>query len=354
MFFSKNNTQGHYPTTEEIQKNLDLISKEIDEPEIESSLSILQATARDAIISKASCFANGYFNDPRLYKFASLARSLTATQPPSPSLRRGYFMRMMIIEQTIKAFVASYPDQPIQIVNIGSGLDPVAFRWIKKADIHWLDIDLPDVIVDKIKLMREDLELMHSLGSSSVDGFNFYSTQYKLIDCDIRIPSLFQKTLSMLDRNTPTLVIAECVLCYIDTASGNLALSVMRDYFEQMHLAVFEMVGANDMFGSSMIEDLEKLDVFLPGFKKYKTTSQQVDRFKHFFNRVFMSLSSDMYKNWVNFVDQKKMDDNDPISEEDLSRYMEIARHYSITIASNKKDSHHDDLVNALTVRYKL
>lgn len=60
----------------------------------------------------------------------------------------------------------------------------------------------------------------------------------------------------VLDSNLPTLILAECVLVYMNQGSSDTLIKWFADTFTQISFIVYEMYGLNDNFGKVMKENL--------------------------------------------------------------------------------------------------
>ncbi len=81
------------------------------------------------------------------YDFSTIADSM------SPITQLAWVVRCLHIDRTIRHFLETYPNATI--VNIGCGLD-TTFQRIDNGSITWYDLDLPDVINLRKKLLPED------------------------------------------------------------------------------------------------------------------------------------------------------------------------------------------------------
>jgi O-methyltransferase involved in polyketide biosynthesis len=80
------------------------------------------------------------------YDFSNLAANL------SPLTQVAWIMRSICVDKVSKDFLAKYPQATI--VNIGCGLD-TTFERVDNGRLSWYDLDLPDVIALRRKLVQE-------------------------------------------------------------------------------------------------------------------------------------------------------------------------------------------------------
>jgi O-methyltransferase involved in polyketide biosynthesis len=78
----------------------------------------------------------------------------------------GVILRLREFDRFARIFLASNPD-PV-VVHIGCGLD-TRFERVDNGHVEWYDLDLPDVINLRRKLIREEGERHHLLSGSVFD-----------------------------------------------------------------------------------------------------------------------------------------------------------------------------------------
>lgn len=93
------------------------------------------------------------------YDFAAMARNLSAVT------RLSWIARSLHMDGTARAFLAAHPGATI--VNLGCGLD-TTFERVDNGKLHWFDVDLPDVIVLRRRLLPEG-ERRRAVAGSIVD-----------------------------------------------------------------------------------------------------------------------------------------------------------------------------------------
>ena len=80
------------------------------------------------------------------YDFAAMARNL------DPITRLSWIARSLHIDRTIRAFLDLHP--AAAIVHLGCGLD-TTFERVVNCQLHWFDLDLPDVTALRRRLVPE-------------------------------------------------------------------------------------------------------------------------------------------------------------------------------------------------------
>ena len=93
------------------------------------------------------------------FDFAAMARNL------SPITRLSWIARSLHIDRTVRAFLDSHPEATI--VNLGCGLD-TTFERVDNGRLRWFDLDLPDVIALRRRLIPEG-ERCRTIAGSLLD-----------------------------------------------------------------------------------------------------------------------------------------------------------------------------------------
>jgi O-methyltransferase involved in polyketide biosynthesis len=105
--------------------------------------------------AKLSKMGNPVLNDPKAVEivdqmtecdFAGIQKIFT------DFFNVGWITRARMFDDTIKAFLSEHPEAVI--VNLGAGLDTTFFR-VDNGRLRWYDLDLPDVIEIRKKLIPE-------------------------------------------------------------------------------------------------------------------------------------------------------------------------------------------------------
>ncbi|HBB73292.1 MAG TPA: class I SAM-dependent methyltransferase [Planctomycetaceae bacterium] len=99
-------------------------------------------------------------------------------------------IRTEILDERVRAFLGRHPDAVV--INLGAGLD-ARFRRIDNGRVRWFDLDLPDAIELRDRLLPAGERVVHLAGSMFDPGWA------------ARVPA---------PPGTPVLVIAEGLFCY--------------------------------------------------------------------------------------------------------------------------------------------
>ncbi|KAI1337602.1 tetracenomycin polyketide synthesis O-methyltransferase TcmP [Xylariaceae sp. FL0016] len=118
-------------------------------------------------------------------------------------------------------FVDRHDDEPVTVLHLGCGLDSrcLRVRWGK--NVKWVDLDRPDVVGLRDRLMEMP------------------SGDYSLIAASVTEESW----LSELPSNRPTCIIAEGLLMYLDPEAGRSLINRLVNYIDTGDI-YFDVVGS--------------------------------------------------------------------------------------------------------------
>ena len=83
------------------------------------------------------------------------------------AMRSGVIARTIVLDKLTKAFLASHPGAVV--VNIACGLDPRCYRMTGFS--HWYNLDLPETMAVREKLLPEKNETISQLAMSAMDDW---------------------------------------------------------------------------------------------------------------------------------------------------------------------------------------
>lgn len=128
--------------------------------------------------------------------------------------------------------------------------------------MRYVEIDFPPVIAPKAALVRSNPRLSALAGladnataSDPPSPLAIHTDSLTLLPLDLRNePSTaLTSSLSFLDPGLPTLVMAECSLCYMSLDQSSEILRYFSERFDRCMVVVYEMFGLNDQFGRVML-----------------------------------------------------------------------------------------------------
>lgn len=121
---------------------------------------------------------------------------------------------------------------------------------------------------------------------SSVDGeirfspTDLHASDYHIVGVDLRSVDEVANKLkqSDIDFSLPTIVLAECVLVYIETLNCNNLLKWLSTNFTSAAFISYEQVNMNDRFGDVMLSNLRARGCNLAGVESCTSLDTQISR----------------------------------------------------------------------------
>lgn len=204
-----------------------------------------------------------------------------------PVMNYGTYLRTVSIDSYLSDFFYNHQNIPTQVINLGCGSD---LRMISLLSIYnkmvYIDIDFKE----SVTLKKNVLE-----GSDRFcDFFNIVrrenndtclvTDRYKLFPCDLKN---IDDVRDILSKHTspcvPTIIITECVLCYIPKVECESLIKVVSEFYDHGQWLSYDPIGgsnSNDRFGSIMQSNLRasrQLD--MPTLMLYNSKEKYSSRF---------------------------------------------------------------------------
>eukprot|EP00897_Mesotaenium_endlicherianum_P009451 jgi/Mesen1/8534/ME000484S07926 len=164
-----------------------------------------------------------------------------------------------------------------QILSLGAGFDTTFFQLLEDgltAD-KYVEVDFVEVTSRKVHAIAAHEELRSKLDPDCVlrqDKGELVSGKYAVVPADLRDTAALDAALSRagLDPSIPTLILAECVLIYMDPASSRQLVKWAAQKFPTSAFAIYEQrAEALDMdaiYNRSLdladIKRIERLEIF--------------------------------------------------------------------------------------------
>lgn len=247
----------------------------------------VQGTNDCSILSKHAMCHAGYMRDDFIDAF-----TLKAAPRRVPLINRGYYVRMKAVETLVLSFLQT--DGPKQIVSIGAGFDTLYFRLrsneMLKNTIHQcylVEIDFEEVAERKKLLMLNNPKTSNYLSSCHISqggsAVKLSSPSYSLIGVDLSKTDLLYQiwdTETLLLKDSPTLILSECVMTYMEHHLSTKLIGDIRNYFSSSVFITYEQVEPSDAFGQFMRTHFDKLNSSLKAITTYGTVVLQKERYK--------------------------------------------------------------------------
>lgn len=246
----------------------------------------VQSTNDSSSLSKRSLAAHGYVRDP----FAALL--VPGPVRRTPLIHRGYYVRARAVRHCVRAFLEFTGGLPsptrAQILSLGSGSDSLYFR-LKAAGLLaraavW-EVDFPDVSRLKAKRIEETPELCAQTGpfkiGDSASTLCFESSDYRILGADLRELQRLGEALDSagLDSTSPTLLLAEAVLTYLEPSSAAALIAWAAQRFPDALFVIYEQMKPSDAFGQIMLQHFRRLHSPLHGLELFPDVEAQRQRF---------------------------------------------------------------------------
>uniref|UniRef100_A7AMU6 [phosphatase 2A protein]-leucine-carboxy methyltransferase n=1 Tax=Babesia bovis TaxID=5865 RepID=A7AMU6_BABBO len=137
-------------------------------------------TSEHALRFKWSAVNAGYVQDDFINYFVT-------DRNRGPSYNIIHFLRIASVRLAIQTFIEQFPNEKVQVVNLGCGFDTIAL-WILQQYKHvtCFDIDLPNLLQRKAQMMRNAEEIMNLfLGYNDIEEEYIVTENYKMVPIDL-------------------------------------------------------------------------------------------------------------------------------------------------------------------------
>ncbi|KAI9141458.1 S-adenosyl-L-methionine-dependent methyltransferase [Paraphysoderma sedebokerense] len=298
----------------------------------------VQLTNDSAIVSKHSSESKGYIPTNQY-----ISHVVAKPAKRSPLINRGYYLRMKLLDTIVQRFLEECSDRKErpQIINIGCGYDPTAFRILSESSVNtplFIDIDFPELANRKTDIIISDQKLSgiifpftspHYENAARIsfppdlppkvaqaqaerfrtytEGVRINSQNYKLIGCDLSQGEKLRKILDTvgLDWEKPILVLSEVVLTYVPRHIADIVISFFGKncknglfiMYEQ-HIPTFPSIHG---FTHTMLQHFDKLNSSLKCVSTYPTMRHAVNRFLSL--QWSRAEAMDLHTYWNQYVD---------------------------------------------------
>lgn len=332
---------------------------------------LVRATDIDALSCRYSADKKGYFVPPDAYiadLIKSYERHLTFsegytqlsagrtlrssfTEGKFPLINRGTYFRTVAINRIVDEFVKKYPEG--QIVSLGGGSDTRCFRVLGGSTaVNYVEIDFPESAKIKklaicqnpalqkiVGVQLEPLNIDSKEQLASMDS-DLHSEKYHLLGLDLRTLDVCgEEKLAFLDRNAPTLVISECVLCYLTPEDNVKVLTFWKNYTARVAVLVYEPMALGDAFGETMALNLLNRGIDLQTFHKYPDLKSRQHLFASLHYNVkltdmaLMGGYSDASYSWIDTNELARVSRLEMIDEVEEIRL--LLQHYCLIYAES-------------------
>ncbi|KAK6453864.1 carboxy methyl transferase for protein phosphatase 2A [Scheffersomyces xylosifermentans] len=204
-----------------------------------------------------------------------------------PLINKGTYLRTIAIDLVVEDFIQEFKN--CQIISLGGGSDTRCFRVLNKhkSGVVYHEIDFPESVKIKKLAISKSKQLQRIVNCSDNDIVDvaskeqfekvspgMHSDRYHLSAYDLRTLSMEsdegRALLATVDANLPTLVLSECVLCYMAPDENELVLKFWKSVIKNLlAFIIYEPMSLNDAFGDTMTRNLQERGINLLTFNHF-------------------------------------------------------------------------------------
>ncbi|KAL5341590.1 hypothetical protein BJX70DRAFT_41300 [Aspergillus crustosus] len=311
----------------------------------EKSANSVMETNNSSIVCKRSVEML-YYPEPHAFRYF-----VKKPQRRAPLINRVYWLRMRVMEETVRRFMREPSNKPKFVLNLGCGFDALPFILLNTdrslcSQTTFVDVDYEKLMVNKKMAVQKAnviSELLENVEFPSDDStIQIRSTQYIAVGCDLKNLDKLDHVLKteVLPADCAVLFLAEVSLTYMDVKSANAVLSWASDLKDEAQFCILEQFspdGPDHPFASTMLKHYKKLGAPLYSIYEYPTLADQERRFmeagwSHAHARSLWDLWSD-----DEYVDSYLRTSLDAIeSFDEWEEFALFASHYFILQASTR------------------
>ena len=338
----------------------------------------IQGTAVEALVSKASAMNLNYFQDDFLKIFCK------RKEKKPPLINRGYFARVQCVKYAVQKFLSlTNGCNNRQILVLGGGYDTTSLNILKdlktnkaESNVNCYEIDFKNVIDRKAFLLsnsdvcRETLLGSKELSSDHTTAASLTAnckTSYgyqigshlSLITADMNndtIVDVLDSQIPSFDFKSPTLILTECVLVYMDRESVEDICSSLASKFntacndmnknsnDPSHddannvccgaiWVSYDMFNPSDRFGQVMLRNLRDRGITVPGFTQFPTLDDQITRLTN--NGWETASCISMLQAFTDLISGKERSRINSVEIfDEVEEWQMIMEHYCLTLAA--------------------
>lgn len=291
----------------------------------------LEETNLEALRAKKAAVDLGYMRDD------FIGHIVPETVRRDFIMNRGYWSRAFVFRALVGTFVAT---GGAQVLSLGAGLDTLAFKALEgaKGRLRFFECDLSIVTEQKTALLRNSPKLTTMVeertGQLTFSPAAIQSQAYTLFPVDLNRPEELDALFNAagLRREVPTLVIAECVLVYLQPDSIPRLRSQLKEYFGQLCFVDYEMLGSSSPFSRIMVQNFARSGIPLLALDHFSDLEEirQAYLSKGFCSVEALSMA-DIFRSCLNPAELKRICSLEWADE--LEEFQLMQSHYFVSIA---------------------
>ncbi|KAI1210528.1 LCM-domain-containing protein [Annulohypoxylon truncatum] len=310
---------------------------------------LVMATNSSSIVSKRSVERIYYPDEPHFFRFF-----VKKFQRRAPLINRGYYIRLHVIDVAVRRFLKSPSDKKKVVINLGCGSDVLPWQCMTRypnecQNVKFVDIDFPDLIEKKCRIVQETPELnslLTGLKTNVGHHVQLQSDQYIEIGCDLRRISDIEQALStVVDiADCKFMFVAEVSITYMETEGADSVIQ-WASTLGHAEFCLLEQIipdGEDHPFAQTMLAHFEKLKTPLKSVFAYPTLESQQNRFTSRgwsqvdVNSLWHIWCSDQ---WLPADERKKIDAIELEPFDEWEEFALFAGHYCVVIATTNSES---------------
>ncbi|XP_070799804.1 tRNA wybutosine-synthesizing protein 4 [Pituophis catenifer annectens] len=304
----------------------------------------VSGTGDSSAASKRSAAALGYTSDRFVLQLLPRGGPRRA-----PAIHRGYHIRARAVERSLRAFLMGTRGHPrSQVVSLGAGWDSLYFC-LKDAGLlagsggRFFEVDLPEVASRKAALISGSAELRALAGGGvreDLGSVKYSGDDYRLLGVDLSQLALLEGALrgAGLDPATPTLILAEVVLPYMQVERSDALIQWAAGHFLRAWFILYEQIHPSDPFGRIMQNHFSHLQCPLRSLTSYPDCKAQQMRFlQRGWTECHIMDMNEFYRSFMPGEEQKRIQALEPFDE--FEEWHLKCSHYFILAASKGEAS---------------
>ncbi|KAJ5719485.1 LCM-domain-containing protein [Penicillium malachiteum] len=259
----------------------------------EKDADLVMGTNNSSIASKRSV-ETIYYPEPHFFQ-----HFVPKPQRRSPIINRGYWLRMQVMAETVRQFIARAPtDKPKFVLNLGCGYDPLPFillseehKSMRSGHTVFVDIDYEKLMIHKKNAIRRTPDITNVLGDvefgSDADAIQIDSSRYRAVGCDLKNLKKLEDVLRskiLPSTECSVLFLAEVSLTYMDVHSANEVVKWASKLTNDVQLCILEQFfpdGPEHPFAKTMMTHFNKVGAPLFSIHEFPSLAEQEQRFRN-------------------------------------------------------------------------
>jgi tRNA wybutosine-synthesizing protein 4 len=235
-----------------------------------------------------------------------------------------------------------------QVIVMGAGYDTTYFQLAVDhpkliQHVKYVELDLPEVINNKICIIRSNPRLAHLAGLPeeirNAEATSFCGDNYSIHPADLRKLEDVDRALqtARIQGNAPTIIMLECVAVYMEHQEGNLLLQWAAEKFENTDAAIvlYEQFNPHDAFGRQMMLNLSIRGCPLRGILPSLPAHEHRLRAAGWDEAVALGMN-DVWKLYFSELEKRRVQRLEFMDE--FEEWELLQSHYCVAVATKKKE----------------